>query len=690
MTRTLPCVLMRAGTSRGPFFLREWLPTDERERDEALIGAIGASDLLQLDGVGGGNSLTSKVAIVSKSQEPGCDVDYLFAQVGVGQKSVDTKPNCGNMLSGVAPFAIEQGLVAADDGETTVRVFNVNTRSRIDVTVLTPGRQVAYTGETSIDGVAGTGAPIRLNFLDAWGAVTGSLFPTGRRIDRIEGLEVTCIDAAMPLVILRAADLGLGGREAPADLDTDHALLARIEAIRCAAGRAMGLGDVATSVVPKPVIVSAGDGPDSITSRYFTPRRCHASHAVTGAIGVATALALPGTVASGAEAPEGVRTVSILHPQGRIAVEVCVEGRGEAASIQRAALVRTARKILQGELHLPDYVFSTSTEGDKPMKTLLAPAVLAAALAATAATPAAAQAAYPTKTITIVVPTAAGGGNDAMARTIAQKLGPLLGQTVIIDNRAGANGSIASEFVARAAPDGHTLMLGYIATHAMNPALQKLRYDPVADFEPIGLVGYSPTLMVANAGAQVKDVKDLVAQLKAKPDRYSYASAGNGTAPHYAAELFKLNAGVDMLGVPYKGSAPAVSDTIAGHTQFMFPSLFTAMPYVKSGKLTPLAVAGPKRSHLLPDVPTLKEAGVDGVDVQQWYGFFAPAKTPKPIVEKLNKVLNQVLADKEIAKRIEDHGADVESSTPEQLAALVKSELAKWKVVVQKAKLTAE
>ena len=690
MARTLPCVLMRAGTSRGPFFLRDWLPADERERDEALIGAIGASDLLQVDGVGGGSTLTSKVAIVSKSAEPGCDIDYLFAQVGVGQKSVDTRPNCGNMLSGVAPFAIEQGLVPAQDGETTVRVFNVNTRSRIDVTVLTPGRRVVYAGDTSIDGVAGTAAPIRLNFLDAWGAVTGSLFPTGNRIDRIDGLEVTCIDAAMPLVILRAADLGLSGREAPADLDADRALMQRIEHIRRVAGAAMGLGDVSDSVVPKPVIASPGDDDDSISSRYFTPRRCHASHAVTGAIGVATAFALPGTVASRERPVHGVRTLSVLHPQGRIDVQVAIEGHGADASIQRAALVRTARKILQGDLHLPDYVFSKPTEGDKSMNKLLAPAALAAAAVLGAATPALAQPAYPSKTITLVVPTAAGGGNDAMARTIAQKLGPLLGQTIIIDNRAGANGSIASEFVARAAPDGHTLMFGYIATHAMNPALQKLRYDPVADFEPVGMVGTSPTLMVAYPGVPVKDVKDLIAQLKAKPDKYSYASAGNGTAPHYAAELFKLNAGVSMVGIPYKGSAPAVTDTIGGQTQFMFPSLFTALPYVKTGKLKPMAVAGPKRSALLPDVPTLKEAGVDGVDVQQWYGIFAPAKTPKPIIEKLNKALNQVLADKEIEKRIEEHGADVESGTPEQLGALVKSELAKWKSVVQRAKLTAD
>lgn len=689
---TLPCVLMRAGTSRGPFFLRDWLPQDELTRDQALIGAIGASDLLQVDGVGGGSTLTSKVAIVSRSAQAGCDVDYLFAQVGVGQQSVDTRPNCGNMLAGVGPFAIEQGLVQAADGVTTVRVFNVNTRSRINVTVQTPGRCVRYDGETRIDGVAGTAAPIHLDFLDAWGAVTGSVFPTGQRIDLIDGTEVSCIDAAMPLMVVRAADLGVSGRETPAQLDEHPGLLQRIERLRLEAGARMGLGDVADSVIPKPVLVSPGDSPTSITSRYFTPKRCHASHAATGAIGVATAFALPGTVASGHGLPPGERDVVVLHPQGRIDVRVLIDGQGEAARIQRAALVRTARKILQGDLHVPAYVFSKPPipqNGDKQVKQLIAP-ILAAGLAMAAPAHAQAPAAYPTKTITIVVPTAAGGANDAMARTIAQKLGPMLGQTIIIDNRAGANGSIASEFVARATPDGHTLMLGYIATHSMNPALQKLKYDPVTDFEPIGLVGYSPTLMVANATVPVKDVRDLVAQLKAKPDKYTYASAGNGTAPHFAAELFKLNSGTVMLGVPYKGSAPAVSDTIGGQTQFMFPSLFTAYPHVKSGKLRALAIAGPTRSKTLPDVPTLKEAGVDGVDVTQWYAIFAPAKTPKPIVDKLNKALNEVLADKDIIKRIEDHGADVESSTPEGLGTLVKNELAKWKRVVQAAKLTAE
>lgn len=687
---TLPCVLMRAGTSRGPFFLREWLPQDEWARDQALIGAIGASDLLQVDGVGGGSTLTSKVAIVSRSSQPDCDVDYLFAQVGVGQRSVDTRPNCGNMLSGVGPFAIEQGLVAAQDGVTTVRVFNVNTRSRIEVSVQTPGGCVRYDGDTRIDGVAGTAAPIQLNFLDAWGAVTGSVFPTGRRIDTIDGTRVTCIDAAMPLMIVRAAELGVKGDETPSQLDAHPGLLERIEHLRLQAGALMGLGDVSDSVIPKPVLVSAGDNDDAITSRYFTPRKCHSSHAVTGAIGVATAFALPGTVASGPQRPAGERSVVVLHPQGRIDVAVCIEGDGPDARIQRAALVRTARKILQGDLHVPSYVFSKSPVGDKPVKPLIAP-LLAAGIAASAPAFAQAPAApFPSKTITIVVPTSAGGANDAMARVIAQKLGPLLGQTIIIDNRAGANGSIASEFVARAVPDGHTLMLGYIATHSMNPALQKLRYDPVTDFEPVGLVGYSPTLMVSTMNVPVKDVRDLVAQLKAKPDKYTYASAGNGTAPHFAAEMFKLNSGTVMLGVPYKGSAPAVSDTIGGQTQFMFPSLFTAYPFIKSGKLRAMAVAGPKRVPSLPDVPTLKEMGVDGVDVTQWYAIFAPAKTPKAIVEKINKAMNEVLADKDTIKKIEDHGADVQTSSPDELGTLVKNELAKWKRVVQQAKLTAD
>ena len=294
------------------------------------------------------------------------------------------------------------------------------------------------------------------------------------------------------------------------------------------------------------------------------------------------------------------------------------------------------------------------------------------------------------KPITIVVPTAAGGGNDAMARTIGQKLSVLLGRTVIVENKAGANGALAAEYVARANPDGNILMFGYIATHSMNPALQKLRYDPIKDFEPVGLVGYSPTVLVTNTSVKAKDVKELVKLLKDNPNNFSFASAGNGTAPHFTAELFKLATQTQPIHVPYKGSAPATTDTIGGQTQLMFPSLFTALPYIKSGKLNGLAIAGSKRSSVLPQVPTLKEQGVDGVNVEQWYGFFAPAKTPKEVIAKLNQGLNKALADPEIIKRIEGHGADVESSTPEQLGELVKKDLAKWRSVVERAKLQAD
>ncbi|SFN22017.1 tripartite tricarboxylate transporter substrate binding protein [Variovorax sp. OV329] len=301
-----------------------------------------------------------------------------------------------------------------------------------------------------------------------------------------------------------------------------------------------------------------------------------------------------------------------------------------------------------------------------------------------------AAAAFPEKAINIVVPTAAGGANDAMARVIGQAMSAALKQPVIVDNKAGANGAIASEYVMRAAPDGYTLMLGYIATHAMNPALQKLRYDPVKDFEPVAMVGSSATVLVVNPAVKAANAKELVSALKAAPDKTSYASAGNGTAPHFAAEMFKLSTGTSMLHVPYKGSAPAITDTIGGQTQVMFPSLFTAVPYVKAGKLKALGVAGSKRSALMPDVPTLQEQGIADVDVSQWYGIFAPAKTPKPIVEQLNKVLNEVLADKSVIKRLEDHGAEVSTMTTDQMRTYVAQEQVKWKKVVQAAKITAD
>ena len=663
--RQIPCVLMRAGTSRGPFFLKDWLPSDPAARDQALIGAIGASDPLQLDGLGGNSTLNSKVAIVSLSNLPDCDLDYLFAQVGVGHQSVDTRPNCGNMLSGVAPFAIEQGLIEAQDGTTTVRIHNVNTGAKIEATVQTPGGRVTYEGSARIDGVAGTAAPVLLNFLDAWGAVTGHLFPTGQRTESIEGVTVTCIDAAMPLMILRASELGLTGRERPAELDANAALLEKIEVMRLEAGRRMGLGDVSGSVVPKPVIVSPGDSPDSIVSRYFTPHRCHSSHAVTGAIGVSTAFALPGTVASGLSRASGRHLLSVVHPQGQIDIDVEVAGEGDAAVVQKAALVRTARKIMQGQLHLPDYVFPPE-QADSPV----------------------ALETYPSEPITIIVPTSAGGGNDTMARVLSRKLGPQLGQSIEVDNRAGANGSVAAEYVAAARPDGYTLMFGYIATHGINPVMQDLRYDPQADFVPVGLIGHSPSVLVVRAGQGLRTAKDLLEQLRSRPEVMNYASAGEGTVPHLAAEILLKRHGVAAEGVTHSGAAPALNALMRGQAQWMVPSLFSALPYLKSGKLVALAVAGQERLPSWPELPTFSELGLNELDLTQWYGLFAPAGTPSAVVSSLNTALNKVLVDPETVARLLDDGVQVQPSSPQQLGWHVKSQLQHWANVTQEFRLT--
>ena len=358
MQKTIPCVFMRGGTSRGPYFLAEWLPKEIEKRDQVLLAAMGSPHELQLDGLGGANSLTSKVAIVSRSSEPGCDVDYLFAQVSVDRALVDTRPNCGNMLSGVAPFAIEQGLVAGKDGETTVRIYNVNTKSTIDAVVQTPGGIPEYEGDVKIDGVNGTGSPIRLNFLDAWGTVTGKVFPTGAMSEIIDGVSVTCIDAAMPMMIVSAADMGWRGDETPAELDANPEFLARLEKMRREAGQRMGLGDVSDSVIPKPVLVSRGAHEGQLVSRYFTPLKCHRSHAVTGAIGVATAFVTPGTVpyALSVERKPGIHRIEIAHPSGRIEVDVELKDGENAVEVCGAGLIRTARKIMEGQLYIPSHI----------------------------------------------------------------------------------------------------------------------------------------------------------------------------------------------------------------------------------------------------------------------------------------------------------------------------------------------
>lgn len=346
--RKVPCVLMRGGTSRGPFLLEEDLPASEAARDKFLLTVMGSPHPLQIDGLGGANSLTSKVAIVGPPSHPQADVDYLFAQVSIDKALVDTGPNCGNMLSGVGPFAIEAGLVEARDGETTVRIFNRNTKSLVEAVIQTPGGEVIYDGETEIDGVAGSAAPIRLSFGDAAGGKTGALFPTGQRREQIEGVEVTLIDYAMPMMLVRADALGLAGNETPQEIDANVDLFVRLERMRLEAGRRMGLGDVTGSVIPKIGILSPARQGGAITSRYLVPDSCHRAHSATGALCVAAAARLEGTIAFEFATPNG-DAVAVEHPSGRITVAMQVD----AGRVLRAELVRTARRIFEGQVLVP-------------------------------------------------------------------------------------------------------------------------------------------------------------------------------------------------------------------------------------------------------------------------------------------------------------------------------------------------
>jgi 2-methylaconitate cis-trans-isomerase PrpF len=345
-TRRIPCTLMRGGTSRGPFFLASHLPHDPDERDAILISAMGAGHELQVDGIGGGNPLTSKVAIVGPASVPGAQVDYLFVQVKVSEHVVDISPNCGNMLAAVGPFAIESGLVRADIGTTTVRIHNVNTGKIIEAKVSTPGGAVSYEGDASIGGVPGTAAPIQLAFLDVAGAKTGKLFPTGHPIDRIGSVDVTCIDAAMPLVILRAQDLGTTGWEQPWELDGDREFMARLESIRIEAGKRMGFANVADLVIPKPVLIAAPQHAGALAARYFMPHACHKAFAITGAVGLATACVTPATIAHDLVGLLPLpHTLTIEHPSGciELSLETAV-GREEPT----ISVLRTARRLFEG------------------------------------------------------------------------------------------------------------------------------------------------------------------------------------------------------------------------------------------------------------------------------------------------------------------------------------------------------
>src|SRR3954453_15226383 len=355
----IPVIFMRGGTSRGPYFKAEDLPQDAAARDRVLLAAMGSPDPRQIDGLGGADTLTSKVAIVSKSTRPGVDVDYLFAQVDIGKPIVDIAPSCGNMLAGVAPFAIETGMIPAKDGETRVMIYNVNTEARIEAIVQTPGREVIYSGDARIDGVPGTAAPIVLNFMDVVGSISGKLLPTGKVRDVINGIEVTCIDVAMPMIMMHAKDFGLTGYEGRPEINANKELFAKVEPIRLEAGRRMGFGDVSDKVIPKVGLLSPPRDGGTIASRYLTPPALHAAQAGTGAVSVATTPALEGSIAYEVAKPDNAnpRSIRIEHPSGQVDVILQTKGKGADMDVV-AGTLRTARPIMKGEVLVPKKAIS--------------------------------------------------------------------------------------------------------------------------------------------------------------------------------------------------------------------------------------------------------------------------------------------------------------------------------------------
>jgi 4-oxalomesaconate tautomerase len=362
----VPCMLMRGGTSRGPFFLESELPADPRLRDRVLLAAMGSPDKRQIDGLGGAHPLTSKVGIVRPSTTPGVDLDFLFAQLQPDRDTVDTSPNCGNMLAAVLPFALERGLLPIQAPATTARVLTLNTGMQCDVTVQTPNGRLRYLGDARIDGVPGTAAPISVEFLDTAGSVCPSLLPSGRVLDRVrvdDGVEAfdvdaTLIDNGMPMVLVRAADMGVSGYEGVAELNANESLKAKLEALRLSVGPLMGLGDVKARSYPKMCLVAApGDG-GSIATRCFIPHVCHEAIGVLAAVTVATACVLEGSVTQGiASLPEGLsKPVSVEHPTGEFSVELGLDA-SDPQKVVRAALLRTARPIMRGEVLISEEIW---------------------------------------------------------------------------------------------------------------------------------------------------------------------------------------------------------------------------------------------------------------------------------------------------------------------------------------------
>lgn len=349
MSDSIRCMWMRGGTSKGAYFLAEDLPTDIVERDQVLLRVMGSPDPRQIDGIGGADPLCSKVAVVKKSEKVGVDVDYLFLQVFVDQAVVTDAQNCGNILAGVGPFAIERGLVAAEDGTTQVAIFMENTGQIAVEEVPTPTGKVTYKGDASIDGVPGTASAIPVTFKDTAGSSCGALLPTGNQVDVIDGIKVTCVDNGMPVVVIAAEDMGISGTESREELEQNESLKSHLESIRLKVGPLMNLGDVTHKSVPKMTMVSAPKAGGSISTRTFIPHRCHASIGVLGAVSVATACILPESPAYAlANLPEGPeKTMQVEHPIGEMTVILQLNDQNEA---ENAAILRTARKLFDGEV----------------------------------------------------------------------------------------------------------------------------------------------------------------------------------------------------------------------------------------------------------------------------------------------------------------------------------------------------
>ena len=361
MTQTaIPYLLMRGGTSRGPYFRRSDVPEDLDQLAETLIAVVGSGHPLNIDGVGGGAAVTTKVAMLSAVADDGADIDYFFAQVSVEDRLVDYKPTCGNMLVGVGPAAIELGLFEPQGDVSKIRIRCVNTGALVDAEVQTPGGRVAYAGATAIDGVPGTASPIGLQFREVVGSATGALLPTGNTRDTIQGIEVTCMDVAMPMVIAQAEAFGLTGAESVEALDNDSAFLARMEAVRIEAGARMGLGDVTKSVTPKFGLIAAPQAGGTMATRYFMPWHTHPTLAVTGSQCLASCVLVPGTVADGlAERPAGSpATIVLEHPSGSLEVVVDYGVDRDEFTVRSAGVVRTARKLADGHVYVPATVWA--------------------------------------------------------------------------------------------------------------------------------------------------------------------------------------------------------------------------------------------------------------------------------------------------------------------------------------------